>query len=143
MSKTSVSKFPVVDIYTDGSCFLNKEGKPGGWGVVLLSGKHTKTISGQKLNTTNNEMELNAIYEGLKALKVPCNVRVYSDSQYCIGACSGENRVKANRDLIFKIIAESKKHKIHWIYVPAHMGHQYNELADKLAKNAAVNGVVF
>ena len=71
-----------VTIYTDGACSGNPG--PGGYGVVLQSGKYEKEISGGEPSTTNNRMELMAVIVGLKALKRPCNVTLYSDSQYVV-----------------------------------------------------------
>ena len=71
-----------VTIYTDGACSGNPG--PGGYGVVLQSGKYEKEISGGEPNTTNNRMELMAVIVGLKALNRPCNVTLYSDSQYVV-----------------------------------------------------------
>ncbi|MDE6060032.1 MAG: ribonuclease HI, partial [Clostridia bacterium] len=71
-----------VEIYTDGAC----SGNPGmgGWAAVLLYNGHKKEISGAQAETTNNRMELTAIIEGLKMLKEPCMVTVYSDSAYSV-----------------------------------------------------------
>ena len=73
-----------VEIYTDGAC----SGNPGagGWGVVLIYKGIEKELSGFEAQTTNNRMELTAVIEGLKALKKPCHVKVYSDSAYVINA---------------------------------------------------------
>ena len=69
-----------VEIYTDGACSGNPG--PGGWGVLLRSGGHEKELSGGEAMTTNNRMELTAAIEGLKSLKRPCVVDLYTDSQY-------------------------------------------------------------
>ena len=73
-----------VKIYTDGAC----SGNPGrgGWAAILLYGEHEKEISGYDPDTTNNRMELTAAIEGLKALKYPCSVELYSDSPYLVDA---------------------------------------------------------
>ena len=73
---------PKVDIYTDGAC----SGNPGngGWGVVLIYGENQKQLSGGEVNTTNNQMELLACIKALEALKVPCDVDLYSDSAYVV-----------------------------------------------------------
>ena len=73
-----------VIIYTDGGSDPNP-GR-GGYGVVLIHGKHRKEISGGFRLTTNNRMELTAVIEALKALKEPCRVKLYSDSEYVVNA---------------------------------------------------------
>ena len=75
-----------VIIYTDGACSGNPG--PGGWGAVLMYKGTKKEISGAKNNTTNNVMELTAALEGLKMLKFPCEVEVYSDSAYLVNGFS-------------------------------------------------------
>ncbi len=72
----------MVKIYTDGSCLKNPG--PGGWAALLVLGQTEKLISGGQKDTTNNQMELKAAIEGLKALKRPCEVRLYADSQYVV-----------------------------------------------------------
>ena len=69
-----------VEIFTDGAC----SGNPGigGWGVLLRFGKHEKELSGGEVDTTNNKMEMTAVIEGLSQLKEPCDVTIYTDSQY-------------------------------------------------------------
>ena len=69
-----------VTIYTDGACSGNPG--PGGWAAVLLSGEHKKEISGGEASTTNNRMELLAVISALELLKRPCEVTLYTDSQY-------------------------------------------------------------
>ena len=68
-----------VDIYTDGALSGNP-GK-GGWGAVLVYGNTEKEISGGNSDTTNNRMELTAVIEALKMLKMPCNVTLTTDSK--------------------------------------------------------------
>ena len=74
----------LVTLYTDGACSGNPG--PGGWGVVLLYGAHRKELSGGERETTNNRMELTAVIEGLRALKVRCRVDIFSDSAYTVNA---------------------------------------------------------
>src|SRR5262245_50979818 len=69
-----------VTIYTDGACRGNPG--PGGWGAVLMSGEHRKELNGAEPVTTNKRMELKAAIEALAALKQPCDVKLYTDSQY-------------------------------------------------------------
>ena len=73
-----------VTLYTDGACSGNPG--PGGWGAILEYMGHQRELSGGELGTTNNRMELTAVIEGLKALKEPCIVELYSDSKYVIDA---------------------------------------------------------
>ena len=73
-----------VVIYTDGACSGNPG--PGGWGTILMYKDVKKEISGGEKNTTNNIMELTAVIEGLKKLKFPCEVEIYSDSAYVVNA---------------------------------------------------------
>src|SRR6476659_8795314 len=72
---------PRVEIYTDGACKRNPDG-PGGWGVVLSSGRHRKELHGGSESTTNNRMELTAVIEALNALKRPSEVELFTDSEY-------------------------------------------------------------
>ena len=73
-----------VTLYTDGACSVNPG--VGGWGAVLMFNGYEKRISGAEESTTNNRMELTAVIEGLKCLKEPCIVEVYSDSAYVVNA---------------------------------------------------------
>ena len=73
-----------VIIYTDGACSGNPG--PGGWGAVLIYNDIEKEISGAKLETTNNEMEMTAVIKALELLKRPCKVDLYSDSAYVVNA---------------------------------------------------------
>ena len=129
-----------VQLYTDGAC----RGNPGrgGWGAVLVYGRYEKAMSGGERETTNNRMELTAAIEGLKALKEPCSVKLYSDSKYLVDGFSqgwiyawedkGFNKVK-NPDLWEELLSLSRIHKIEFIWVKGHNGHEYNERCDKLA----------
>ena len=69
-----------VVIYTDGACKGNPG--PGGWGVLMQAGPHTKELFGGERETTNNRMELTAVIEALRALKRPCDVTLFLDSEY-------------------------------------------------------------
>ena len=73
-----------VIIYTDGACSGNPG--PGGWGTILMYKENKKEIFGGKKDTTNNVMELTAVIEGLKLLKYPCEVELYSDSAYVVNS---------------------------------------------------------
>ncbi|NLN65981.1 MAG: ribonuclease HI [Clostridiaceae bacterium] len=135
-----------VEIYTDGAC----SGNPGmgGWGTILLYKGHEKVLSGYEENTTNNRMELNAAIEGLKALKEPCRVKLYSDSAYLVNAMqkgwlqgwkdNGWARGKKKEELknidLWKMIDSLvQKHSVEWIKVKGHSDNEYNTLCDKLA----------
>ena len=133
-----------LEIYTDGAC----RGNPGagGWGVYLLYKNEKKESYGGKLNTTNNKMELTAAIEGLKVLKEPCKVKLYTDSKYVMDGINSwianwkKNNWKTaskkdvkNKDLWIELDAETCKHEIEWIWVKGHSGNIGNEKADALA----------
>lgn len=137
-----------VDIYTDGACSGNP-GK-GGWGAILIYNGVEKVIFGASPDTTNNRMELLAIIEGLRALKEPCKVNLYSDSQYALDAfnkgwisewqknnwrTSSKQEVK-NVDLWRALLIEVSKHEICWIKVKGHSDNEYNNRCDELARKA-------
>jgi ribonuclease HI len=133
-----------VQIYTDGAC----RGNPGrgGWGTILVYGPFEKEMSGGDRETTNNRMELTAAIEGLAALKEPCEVTLYSDSKYLVDAylngwvdawCAagwrrGREPLK-NPDLWERLYSLTKIHKVSFVWVKGHNGHDYNERCDKLA----------
>lgn len=137
-----------VKIYTDGAC----RGNPGrgGYGAILVYGKHERELSGGDPNTTNNRMELMAAIVGLEALKEPCAVTLYSDSKYLVDAFvlkwveswknSGWKRGKdelKNPDLWERLYALAEKHEVTFVWVKGHNGHDYNERCDALATAAA------
>ena len=138
-----------VEIYTDGAC----SGNPGagGWGAILVHGDKERTLSGGEDNTTNNRMELMAAIEGLRALRSPCSVDLYTDSTYVkdgitkwIGdwqargwKTAGRKPVK-NVDLWQMLLEAVKPHEVRWHWVRGHDGHEYNERADELARNAII-----
>lgn len=140
-----------VTIYTDGAC----SGNPGvgGWGAVLMYFGHEKRISAATDNTTNNRMELTAVIEGLKNLKEPCEVDVYSDSAYTVNAfekgwiydwarsnwVKGDNKPLLNSDLWQELYSLSKTHKLNFIKVKGHADNEYNNICDKLATDAIKN----
>ncbi len=135
-----------VQIYTDGACKGNPG--PGGWGAWLKSGATEKELFGGELNTTNNRMELQAVIEGLGALKRPCKVILYLDSQYVrMGITEWIHGWKAkgwrtstkqpvkNVELwqqLDKLVSEAG-HQIEWRWVKGHSGDPGNERADALA----------
>ena len=138
-----------VDIYTDGACRGNP-GK-GGWGAILVYGTKSKEMSGGERNTTNNRMELTGAIEALAVLKEPCEVTLTSDSKYLVDAISRgwldswrkNGWRKANRsevlnvDLWQKLITQLERHKVTFVWVHGHAGHEYNERCDVLATTFA------
>jgi len=133
-----------VHIFTDGSCFPNPG--PGGWGAVMLYNNRYKELYGGKHGTTNNEMELMAMLEGLAALKTrKYPVIIYSDSQYSINSVSVWHKGWAKRgwttstgqpvknvELIREIVKASGDNTI-FKWVKGHVGIVHNERADVLA----------
>ena len=137
-----------VIIYTDGACSGNPG--PGGWGSILMYKDNKKEISGGKENTTNNIMELTAVIEGLKLLKFPCKVKLYSDSAYVVNAFNqkwiygwlkngwrnaSKEPVK-NKELWQELYDLTKIHKVEFIKVKGHSDNEYNNRCDELARNA-------
>lgn len=134
-----------VTIYTDGAC----RGNPGrgGWGAVLVYGAFERELSGGEPLTTNNRMELTAAIEGLRALKEPCEVELYSDSKYLVDAfClhwvdgwekknfrEGTRDEVKNPDLWRELLSLTRTHRVRFIWVKGHDGHAYNERCDRLA----------
>lgn len=146
-----MSAHPAVTIYSDGAC-LGNPGR-GGYGTVLLFGDHRKELSAGFVRTTNNRMELLGAIVGLEALTRPCQVELWSDSQYLIHALtkgwlagwqkrgwrtSNKEPVK-NRDLWERLLCAVEGHKIRWQWVRGHTGNPENERCDELAV-AAANG---
>ena len=141
-----MAELPEVTIYTDGACQGNPG--PGGWGALLRYGKHEKTLCGGEKDTTNNRMELMAAIEALRALNTPCQVTLFTDSEYLkkgitewMPAWKRRNwRRKggklANVDLWMKLDEEIGRHEIHWRWVRGHAGNVYNERVDQLARKA-------
>lgn len=144
-----------VKIYTDGAARGNPDG-PGGYGTVLeyIDTKgvlHTKELSQGYVRTTNNRMELMAVIAGLEALNRPCEVEVYSDSQYVVNAFNqhwvdgwikkgwkrGKNEPVKNPDLWKRLLAAKEKHEVSFHWVKGHDGHPQNERCDLLATSAA------
>lgn len=135
-----------VTIYTDGSSRGNPG--PGGYGVILMSGKHRKEISQGYKKTTNNRMELMAVIAGLEALKKnQLAVTIYSDSQYVVKAieegwlkkwiATDFKGGKKNKDLWMKYHRLSQDHKIKFVWVKGHAENPYNNRCDELATFAA------
>ena len=143
---TTVPPGPVVTIYTDGGCEPNPG--VGGWGAVLLYGDRQKELSGGAPETTNNRMELTAAIEALSALKRPCRVHLYTDSEYVkkgitewLAGWKKKNWVRRsgevkNVDLWQRLDAVAGKHHVEWRWVRGHAGNTYNERCDELAAAA-------
>lgn len=134
-----------VDLYTDGACSGNP-GK-GGYGGILIYGEHTKEYSGYNPDTTNNRMEITAVIEGLKMLKEPVELNIYSDSAYVVNAfelgwlenwqsngwrTSGKKPVQ-NVELWQELLEKLAPHTVTWHKVKGHADNEYNNRCDKLA----------
>lgn len=147
MSKQHSEKH--VIIYTDGACSGNPG--PGGYGVVMIYNNHRKELSAGFSNTTNNRMEMTAVIKALEALKMKCNVTIYSDSKYLIDAvekgwarrwkANGWMRNKKekalNPDLWEKLLSLLDQHNVKFEWVKGHAGNPENERCDFLATEAA------
>ena len=141
---------PDVEIFCDGACRGNPG--PGGWGVVLRMGAKEKKLLGYKSRTTNNEMELTAAIEGLKALKKPCKVTVTSDSKYVLEGMTSwifnwrknnwrtaAKKPVKNQELWKALSEAAEQHEVKWEWIKGHSGHPENEMADQLANEAIDN----
>lgn len=143
---------PDVEIFTDGAC----SGNPGvgGYGVILRFGrtsKREKELSGCEPMTTNNRMELTAVIKALEALKKPCRVKIFTDSNYVVQGITAwvfrwlknnwrntQKQEVSNRDLWERLINLTKlhDHDIEWKWIRGHEGYLENEKCDKLARRA-------
>ncbi len=142
----SPSEYPYVIIFTDGACSPNPG--PGGWAALLRFNEQEKTLTGGERQTTNNRMELTAAVEALKALKRPCRIDFYTDSEYLKRGITewlpGWRRRNwrrkggglANVDLWQALDQSLKNHQISWHWVRGHAGHPENERVDRLARQA-------
>ena len=136
-----------VEIFTDGACKGNPG--PGGWGAILRYGTTEKEIYGASKNTTNNIMELTAVIESLKNLKMPCELIITTDSKYVKNGITewihnwkkngwrtaAKKEVK-NKELWIELDSLIQIHSITWDWVKGHSGHPENERADLLANVA-------
>jgi ribonuclease HI len=137
-----------VRIHTDGAC----KGNPGrgGWGALLQFGDHERELFGGEAHTTNNRMELTAVIRALEALKRPCRVDVYTDSEYVKngitewlpawkrrGWKTADRKPVKNIDLWQALDALAAQHEVRWHWVRGHAGHDGNERADALANRGA------
>lgn len=136
-----------VIIYTDGACSGNPG--PGGWGAILMYKDAKKEISGGMKSTTNNIMEITAVVEALKCLKIESDVQVYSDSAYTVNAfkqgwiynwmkngwkTANKEPVK-NKELWQELYALTKKHRVEFIKVKGHADNEFNNRCDEMARN--------
>jgi len=140
-----MASMPEVEIFTDGACSGNPG--PGGWGAILRSRGVEKELSGGDPATTNNRMELMAAIAGLEALKRPCRVSLFTDSQYLRdgitrwitswkkrGWRTADNKPVKNVDLWQRLELALATHTVEWVWVRGHAGHPENERADRLAR---------
>lgn len=133
-----------VTLFCDGSALGNPG--PGGYGVILRYGSIERELSGGEEYTTNNQMELKAVIEGLRVLKEPCEVTIVSDSSYVVkgitewleGWIKKDFKNVKNPNLWKEYIEVAKGHKIDALWVRGHNGHTENERCDILAKNEAL-----
>ena len=137
-----------VVVYTDGACKGNPG--PGGWGAWLRSGDHEQELFGGEADTTNNRMELTAVIKALAALKRPCRVDVFTDSQYVRqgittwihnwkkrGWLTTDRKPVKNADLWRELDDQVARHVVTWHWVKGHAGDPGNERADSLANAGA------
>lgn len=144
-SSSMSSQMKHVVIYTDGACEPNPG--PGGYGIVLIYNGHKKELSGGFRLTTNNRMEIYSAIKGLEALKEPCQVKLYSDSEYVVKAIREgwakrwkendwwrTNKERAvNADLWEKLLKLCEIHQVEFDWVKGHAGLPENERCDRLS----------
>ena len=134
-------------MYTDGACSGNPG--PGGWGTVLIAGKHRKELSGGARETTNNRMEMMAVIRGMEALNRGCSVDIHTDSTYVMkgitewldgwkarGWRTAARQPVKNVDLWQRLEQALDRHEVRWFWVKGHSGVPENERADELARRA-------
>ena len=147
MSEHAAASRPHVTIHTDGGCTPNPG--PGGWGAILEWKGHRKELKGGEADTTNNRMELTAAIAALEALRRPSVVDLYTDSQYLRQGITGwieswkrngwktaDRKPVKNADLWQRLDTAVARHAVHWHWVRGHAGHDLNERADELAREA-------
>lgn len=144
-----MEKLLKIDLYTDGACSINPG--IGGWGYYLICSELNveKHDSGFNPDTTNNQMELTAIINGLKAIKKECEVHIHTDSAYVYNAFTlgwvenwkmngfknAQKQPVANKELFLELDSLLQKFKVSWFKCQAHSNDYYNNLCDKLATN--------
>ena len=132
-------------MYTDGACSGNPG--PGGWGAVLMSGKHRKEIFGGERETTNNRMEMMAVIRGAEAIKNGGDLDIYTDSKYVMkgmmewvegwkkrGWKTASKQPVKNVDLWQRLEQALERHQVNWHWVKGHSGVAENDRADELAR---------
>ncbi|HEY5574992.1 MAG TPA: ribonuclease HI [Anaerolineales bacterium] len=141
-----MNELPHVIIHTDGACDPNPG--PGGWAALLRFKDREKILTGSDPDTTNNRMELTAAIEALKALKQPCRVDFYTDSNYLkLGITEWmptwrernwrrKGGKLANIDLWTALDEIIQRHEINWHWVRGHAGDRDNQRVDRLAREA-------
>jgi len=141
-----MTDIPYAIIYTDGACDPNPG--PGGWAVLLRSGKTEKILTGSNPHTTNNQMELTAAIQAFQSLKFPCRVDFFTDSEYVrrgitewipnwrVRNWRRKSGALANVDLWQKLDAAIQPHQIKWHWVRGHTGNPDNQRVDELARRA-------
>jgi ribonuclease HI len=134
----------MVEAFTDGACKGNPG--PGGWGVLLRDAAGERELFGGEAQTTNNRMEMTAVIQALAALPEGSPVRLHTDSQYVQkgitewihswkrrGWKTADNKPVKNVDLWQQMDGLAAKHRVEWVWVKGHAGHDGNERADRLA----------
>ncbi|MCB1630888.1 MAG: ribonuclease HI [Pseudomonadales bacterium] len=142
-----------VEVFTDGACRGNPG--PGGWGALLRYGESERELYGGEVLTTNNRMELTAAIRALGALREPCDVDLYTDSQYLRdgvtrwmanwkrrGWRTADRKPVKNVELWQALEREAARHQVRWHWVRGHSGHDGNERADRLA-NRGIDELAF
>lgn len=141
-----------IDIYTDGACSGNPG--PGGWGAILFYNEQKKTLKGFSKQTTNNIMEMTAVYESLKALKEHCEVVIYSDSKYVIdgatkwifnwkknGWKNSQKKEVKNKSLWIELDSLLLKNSVKFVWVKGHDNNKFNEECDTIAREMITNNL--
>lgn len=136
-----------IEIYTDGACSGNPG--PGGYAGILIYNGREKIVKGCKSNTTNNQMELTAVIESLKALKETCEVTLYTDSAYVCNAImqdwitnwqlnnwkNSQKKPVLNKELWLDLMSQLEKHTVHFIKVKGHADNINNNRCDEIARS--------
>ena len=141
-----------LNIWTDGAC--KKNPGPGGWGVLMRWGERTKEMCGGSIMTTNNQMELTAVIEALKAIRRPCPIVLHLDSNYVKdgitnwihnwkkhGWMTAAKKPVKNAELWQELDRLASMHTIEWRWVKGHAGDPGNERADELANMGVVKAL--
>jgi ribonuclease HI len=137
-----------VQLITDGACLGNPG--PGGWAFILRYKEQARECFGSEPSTTNNRMELTAALEGLRALKVACEVQVVTDSEYVKNGITqwihgwkrkgwkrADGKPVLNKDLWEELDSEVRRHNAEWVWTKGHADHADNNRCDELATTAA------